>query len=110
MSLFKIAGSSLTLTAVLLLQGCGGNGSKSVATSVSSRSVNSVASSMASSQASSSSSSVTSSVSVAEAQLGAENLSPDTGIATANTLAAGDFSPEQAQAGTTISTGDLPPL
>lgn len=111
MNPLRIAGFSLTLTGVLLLQGCGGggrnSGSNGGASSVSSSSSSSFASS--SNSLVSSSSSSTSSVSVAEAQLGAENLSPDSGIAAANTLAVEDFSPENTQATTTLAAGDLSP-
>lgn len=111
MNPLKIAGFSLTLTGALLLQGCGGGGSggsSGVATSVSTSSASSVASSVSS--VASSSSSSTSSVSVAEAQLGAENLSPDSGITAANTLAAEDHSPENVQASVALNTGDMSPL
>ena len=106
MNRLKIAGFSLTLTGALLLQGCGGgggSGSNGIASSVST----SVSSSLSSVASSSSSSKPV--ASAAEAQLGIENLSPDSGIAAANTLAAEDFSPENTQASTVLAAGDLSP-
>ena len=112
MNPLKIAGFSLTLTGALLLQGCGGggsSGSNGVASSVSTSSASSVASSVSSVAASNSSSSA-SSVSIAEAQLGAENLSPDSGITAVNTLATEDLSPENTQLSAVLATGDLTPF
>ena len=109
MNPLKIAGFSLTLTGVLLLQGCGGSsGTNSASSSASIISTSSVTSSA--SNVTSSSSSTAPSVSVAETKLGADLLSPDSGIAAANTLVAEYISPENSQASTALVDGDLPPL
>ncbi len=110
MRAIKIAWCGLTLTGLLLLQGCGGGGGVSKDTSTpTSSTASSSSSSVASVSSASSVSSSVASVSAAETHLGTDNLPPDSGVAAAATLAAEYLSPENAQA-SALASEDLAPL